>query len=253
MGKGKLQKFAEMKAFPHVVECPFPSETERPHPLSGQWGKSFFHNDNPIVLELGCGRGEYTVELAKLFPNKNFIGIDIKGARMWGGATAAQILGLKNVGFLRTRIEFIDHFFAPNEVSEIWLTFSDPQMKKPRKRLTGSFFLERYRHFLVDEGTIHVKTDSYFLFTYTRLLAEKSNLPLTACMDDIYHQLQNTDELTRQILSIHTYYENQWLSRGIAIKYLRFNLPHEAPLLEPTEEIPLDAYRSFNRWRRTSI
>lgn len=251
MGKGKLSKFAEMQAFPHVVEMPYIAPDAPDHPLRGHWNDAFFADERPIVLELGCGRGEYTVELAKLFPQKNFIGIDIKGARMWTGAAQVAREGIKNAGFLRTHIEFIDRFFAPGEVSEIWLTFSDPQMKKPRKRLTSTPFLERYKRFLNDEGTIHVKTDSNFLFTYTRLLVEQSGLPIEACMDDLYHSLSTIDPLTERILSIQTYYEKQWLERGISIKYLRFKLPHAAHLIEPEEEIPFDPYRSFNRQRRT--
>ena len=141
MGKGKLQKFADMARYPHVFEQPWMAAEGVPFALKGCWRKDFFKNDNPVVLELGCGRGEYTVGLAKLFPDKNFIGVDIKGARMWTGATQALDEGLKNVAFLRTRIEIIDYFFAAGEVDEIWLTFSDPQMKKATKRLTSTYFL----------------------------------------------------------------------------------------------------------------
>ncbi|MBR6974548.1 MAG: tRNA (guanosine(46)-N7)-methyltransferase TrmB, partial [Bacteroidaceae bacterium] len=145
MGKGKLAKFAEMAVNPLVVECPFWQLQQEGFALNGKWHKEFFKNPNPIVLELGCGRGEYTIGLARRFPNKNFIGIDIKGARMWHGAKTAMEEGLQNVAFLRTNIEIIDAFFAPDEVSELWLTFSDPQMKKATKRLTSTYFMERYR------------------------------------------------------------------------------------------------------------
>ncbi len=250
MGKGKLAKFAEMATFPHVVELPFPqADTEIPQ--RGHWAADFFGNDRPIVLELGCGRGEYTVGLARLFPEKNFIGVDIKGARMWHGAKQALDEGLTNAAFLRTHIEFIDRFFASGEVSEIWLTFSDPQMKKPRKRLTSTFFLQRYRHFLVDGGTLHVKTDSNFLYTYTRLLVEKSGLPMDVCTADLYHSLDEADEEMTRILSIQTYYESQWMARGIPIKYIKFRLPQSSVLVEPEEEIPLDEYRSYNRSKRS--
>ena len=142
MGKGKLAKFADMAANPLVVECPFAVLQADGFDLKGKWNTDFFHNDKPIVLELGCGRGEYTVGLGRMFPDKNYIGVDIKGARMWTGAQEAVAAGMQNVGFLRTNIEFIDRFFAPGEVSEVWLTFSDPQMKKVTKRLTGTAFLQ---------------------------------------------------------------------------------------------------------------
>ena len=165
MGKGKLQKFADMREYPNVVEHHFSIADATPFPMLGKWGKEFFGTANPIVIELGCGRGEYTVGLARRYPDKNLIGVDIKGARMWTGATDALREGLKNVGFLRTNIEIIDRFFGKDEVQEIWLTFSDPQMKNVHKRLTSTFFLERYRRFLVDNGIIHLKTDYNFLFT----------------------------------------------------------------------------------------
>ena len=174
MGKNKLEKFADMARYPHVFEYPYSAVDNVPFDMKGNWHQQFFKNDNPIVLELGCGRGEYTVGLGRMFPDKNFIGVDIKGARMWTGATESLEAGMKNVAFLRTNIEIIDRFFAPGEVSEIWLTFSDPQMKKATKRLTSTFFMERYRRFLKDGGTIHVKTDSNFMFTYTKYIDRKS-------------------------------------------------------------------------------
>ena len=149
-----------MATYDNVFQYPYGALEHDGFPLRGHWHEEFFHNQNPIVLELGCGKGEYTVGLARLFPDMNFIGVDIKGARMWTGATEAVRNGMKNVAFIRTNIEIIDRFFAPDEVQEIWLTFSDPQMKKPTKRLTSTFFMERYRRFLVDGGIIHLKTDS---------------------------------------------------------------------------------------------
>ena len=250
MGKGKLAKFAEMAANPLVVECPTAAVMEDEFPLKGHWDEQFFHNANPIVLELGCGRGEYTVGLGKLYPHKNFIGVDIKGARMWTGAKEALQTGMNNVGFLRTNIEFIHKFFAPGEVSEIWLTFSDPQMKKATKRLTSTYFLQRYRHFLPDGGIIHLKTDSNFLFTYTRYVAERNHLPVEACTRSLY---QENGEDTREARSFQTYYEGMWRARGIDIKYLRFRLPLEGELVEPDVEIPLDEYRSYSREKRSSL
>ena len=231
MSKNKLAKFADMAAYPHVFEYPYSKIKDADPDIRGRW-RDFFGNDNPIVVELGCGRGEYTVGLAGMFPRCNFIGVDIKGARMWSGATESLAKGLGNVAFVRTNIEMIDRFFEPGEVSGIWLTFPDPQMKKCTKRLTSTFFMERYRRFLKDNGTISLKTDSNFLFTYTHYMVEHNRLPLLAETDDLYHS-----GLDDEILSIKTYYEQQWLERGLTIKYMKFMLPHEAELSEPDVEI----------------
>ena len=248
MGKNKLQKFADMASYPHVFEYPYSVADNVPFEMKGNWRRDFFGNDHPVVLELGCGRGEYTVGLGKLFPGKNFIGVDIKGARMWSGATEALQEELKNVAFLRTNIEIIDRFFGENEVDEIWLTFSDPQMKKATKRLTSTYFMNRYRNFLRPGGTIHVKTDSQFMYTYTRLMLEKNHLPVGVVTEDLYHS-----GLADEILGIRTYYEQQWLDRGLNIKYIRFQLPREGELAEPEEEIELDSYRSYNRSKRSGL
>lgn len=254
MSKNKLSKFADMEHYPHVFQAGNVAVDSTPFPLRGRWNEDFFHNDHPIVLELGCGRGEYTVGLGRLFPEKNFIGVDIKGARMWTGATESLQAGMTNVAFLRTHIEFIDRFFAPGEVAEIWLTFSDPQMKKATKRLSSTYFLQRYRRFLRPDGLIHLKTDSNFLFTYTRLMVEKNRLPVAFLTDDLYHMLSaTTDEEVRQILGIQTYYEQQWIARGLTIKYLKFQLPQEGTLEEPEVEIELDDYRSYNRSKRSGL
>jgi len=250
MGKGKLQKFAEMETFKNVFQYPFSIIETTPFEMKGKWREEYFHNSNPIILELGCGKGEYTTGLARLFPNINFIGVDIKGARMHKGAKEALDEGLENVAFLRTNIEIIDRFFAPGEVQEIWLTFSDPQMKNPRKRLTSTYFLERYRHFLENNGTVHLKTDSNFLFTYTSLIVEHNKLPMLLKTKDLYHD-DSLDDDTKGILSIKTYYEQQWIDRGISIKYLKFQLPQDTTLEETNEEIPLDEYRSYKRPKRS--
>ena len=253
MSKGKLQKFAEMETFPNVFQFPYSAMADnKPFAMKGSWRSDYFHNDNPIVLELGCGKGEYTVGLARVFPNVNFIGVDIKGARMHQGAKQALEEKLPNVAFLRTNIEIIDRFFDNDEVQEIWLTFSDPQMKNPRKRLSSTYFLQRYRHFLTDGGIVHLKTDSNFLFTYTSLMVEHNKLPLVFKTDDLYHT-EGIDEATRQILGIQTYYESQWIERGLNIKYLKFHLPKASELEESDVEIPLDEYRSYKRTKRSSL
>ena len=241
MSKGKLAKFADMETYENVFQYPFSVVEHVPFEMKGHWHEQYFHNDHPIVLELGCGKGEYTVGLAKRYPQMNFIGVDIKGARMWTGATQAIQEGLKNVAFLRTNIEVIDRFFSPGEVQEIWLTFSDPQMKNPRKRLTSTYFMNRYRHFLIDGGIIHLKTDSNFLFTYTTYMVEKNHLPLDFRTENLYGA------------SIQTYYEQMWIDRGLDIRYMLFHLPHEGELVEPDIEIPLDDYRSYRRDKRSSL
>ena len=240
-----------METFKNVFQYPFSVLENVPFDMKGHWCDDYFKNKHPIVLELGCGKGEYTVGLARLFPDVNFIGVDIKGARMWTGAKQALAEGLDNVAFLRTNIEMIDRFFASDEVREIWLTFSDPQMKNARKRLSSTYFMNRYRHFLVDGGVVHLKTDSNFLFTYTSLMVEKNQLPLLQKTADLYHTA-DVDEATRRILSIQTYYESMWMERGLNIKYIKFRLPHEGQLEEPDVEIPLDDYRSYHRSKRSS-
>ncbi len=250
MGKGKLAKFAEMETFNNVFQYPYSVIDNVPFEMKGKWREEFFKNDNPIVLELGCGKGEYAVGMARMFPNINFIGVDIKGARMWTGAKAAIEEGLPNVAFLRTNIEIIDRFFADGEVQEIWLTFSDPQMKNERKRLTSTYFMERYRRFLVDGGLIHLKTDSNFLFTYTKEMVKENKLEVEMCTDDLYHAT-DLDEGTKSILGIRTYYESMWLERGLNIKYIKFKLPKEGTLTEPDVEIEYDDYRSYHREGRS--
>ena len=248
MSKGKLAKFADMATYPHVFEYPYSAVDDVPFEMKGRWGSDFFKNNHPIVLELGCGRGEYTVGLARRYPEKNFIGVDIKGARMWTGATEALREGLPNAAFLRTNIEIIDRFFAPGEVDEIWLTFSDPQMKKATKRLTSTYFMNRYRKFLKPGGVIHLKTDSNFMFTYTKCMVEENTLPVEFLTADLYHSGMDDD-----ILGIRTYYEQQWLDRGLDIKYIKFRLPQEGELREPDVEIELDDYRSYNRSKRSGL
>ncbi len=249
MGKNKLKKFEEMENFPHVFQLSFNDiRSGVPFDMKGKWNSQFFKNDNPIVLELGCGKGEYTVELANMFPTKNFIGIDIKGARMWTGAKIASEKGLRNVAFLRTKIELLSHFFAKNEISEIWITFPDPQMKKRTKRMTATNFMNQYQQFVKQDGLIHLKTDSQFMYTYTCEMIRENHYPVIMQTDDLYHS-----EVADDILSIKTYYEQQWLARGISIKYLRFQLQHREHFIEPEVEIEFDSYRSFARNKRSEL
>ena len=245
MGKNKLAKFAEMATFNHVVQAPYNKLNHQDHELKGSWAKVFFKNENPIVLELGCGKGEYSVSLAEVFPKKNFIGIDIKGARLWKGAKLVVEKELKNVGFIRTNIEIVDAFFAEKEVEQIWLTFPDPQMKKYTKRLTATNFIEMYRRFLKHDGIVHLKTDSNFQYQYTLAMVKENNLHLLAETEDLY-----ASTLLDDVLAIQTFYEKQWRQRGLKIKYLAFNINHDQPLREPDVEIEKDPYRSFGRSAR---
>jgi len=244
MSKGKLQKFKEMESFLHVVQVPFSTIQHTDFYLKGIWAKEFFKNQNQLVLELGCGKGEYSVGLAQKYNQKNFLGVDIKGARLWKGAKQVEELGLKNVGFLRTNIEIIDQFFDKNEVDEIWLTFPDPQMKKTRKRLTSTTFLNKYKNFLKPGGIIHLKTDSNFQYTYTLEMIKLNGFEILAETENLYRS-----EILNETLQIKTYYERQWLNRGISIKYLAFKLA-EKNFLEPEIEIEKDEYRSFGRTAR---
>lgn len=244
MGKNKLRKFAELEQNPLVVQCPFGVIGTDTHALRGHWSRDFFHNDNPIVLELGCGKGEYTVGLGSHYADRNFIGIDIKGARIWSGATQAMQRGMTNVGFLRTSIELLERFFAPGEVSEIWITFPDPQMKKATKRLTGTRMMQMYGRICSEGAKIKLKTDSPFLYAYTRMMATHNSLDIEADNADIYKEAVSGDPLT----DIRTHYEQQWLDRGLTIKYLCVGAPTHV-LEEPpgAEDIPLDTYRSYSR------
>lgn len=217
-----------MKGYDHVIEPPFEDVFRKDHELKGKWHSEWFRNDKPIVLELGCGKGEYTVGLADKYPDMNFIGIDIKGARMWRGAKDSLQKKMTNVAFLRTRIEFITSFFAPGEVDEIWITFPDPQPKRKqeKKRLPGPYFLNLYRKILKQDGKIHLKTDSRELYEYTLQVVTSNNLSVITSTPDLYHDLPGDD-----LLSIRTHYEEIFLARGIPITYLSFRLNNEKEII----------------------
>ncbi|MBP5538346.1 MAG: tRNA (guanosine(46)-N7)-methyltransferase TrmB [Bacteroidales bacterium] len=233
MGKGKLQKFAENETFACLIQPSLEQVLGREHPLKGHWGRDFFHNDHPIVLELGCGKGDYTIALALRHPEINYIGVDIKGARMWKGAKTATQAGLNNVGFLRTRIEFIGSLFGPDEVSEIWLTFSDPQIGREKKRLTSPRFLARYADFLRPDGTIHLKTDSRYLYEYTHALCRANGLPVAFATHDLYALDPLKANLDPALFEVRTFYEKHFLAQGYRICYLAFTLAGRRDFLSP--------------------
>ena len=246
MGHGKLKKFAENETFRCLLQ---PSAEEvladgffnlRDHAVKGHWNETMFDAPRPIVLELGCGKGEYTIDLAQRNPAFNYIGVDIKGARLWKGAKYATQHGMGNVAFLRTRIEFITAYFAPGEVSEIWLTFSDPQFRSENSRLTSPLFLERYRSFMKPGGIIHLKTDSMFLHRYSRAVAERNGLRILGCTEDLYGTPQFDRRLpglpaetVEALYEVQTFYEKMFLEQGYKITYLSFVIDHDGPYEHP--------------------
>ncbi|MBR4166917.1 MAG: tRNA (guanosine(46)-N7)-methyltransferase TrmB [Bacteroidales bacterium] len=267
MGHDKLRKFAENETFTCLLQPDAslvldksgdPSEGLRlnDHPIKGRWNGEMFHNDHPIVLELGCGKGEYTIDLSRRFPECNYIGVDIKGARLWRGAKTATEQALPNVAFLRTRIEFIEAFFGPGEVSSIWLTFSDPQLKSENSRLTSPLFLERYRKFLKPGGVIHLKTDSRFLHEYSKAVALENGLTILASTTDLYNSggvfpPETASNLGAELFEVQTFYERMFLSQGYKITYLAFTIDHEGPYRHPSD-FDSDYWRSIEGPRRFS-
>jgi tRNA (guanine-N7-)-methyltransferase len=251
LGKNKLARWNELKSWTNVIEpeissvvenrapCDndpdrFPSwnVTVKDHPVKGRWKSEIFKNSNPVVLELGCGRGEYTTGLSIRFPGKNFVGVDIKGARLWRGAKTSNELNLQNTAFLRTRIEFINSFFGRDEADEIWITFPDPHpgMRNANKRLTSPWYLNSYRKFVRDNGIIHLKTDNTELFEYTLKVIRNNKLELLASTKDLYAENYPDD-----ILSIKTHYEQIFLSTGLKICYLSFRLPSDKYIRDETQ------------------
>ena len=222
MGKDKIKRFSQILTFGNVIQ-PKINFYSNDDDLKGNWS-TVFNNENPLVLELGCGAGEYTVALAKDYPNKNFIGIDIKGARIWKGAKAALDQGLNNVRFLRTKVDFITKFFGENEVNEIWLTFSDPQPKKPKKRLSSKLFTDRYQEFLKINGVIHLKTDSDLLYDFTLEEIKSNNFKLLENITNVYKESYVRSQELKKTLFIKTFYEKKWLDLEKTIKYLAFSI-----------------------------
>lgn len=275
MGHDKLRKFAENETFSCLLQPSAKPLLEdgyfnlRDHSIKGKWCDGMFGGRvAPLVLELGCGKGEYTVGLAELEPAANYVGVDIKGARLWKGAKYATEHALPNVAFLRTRIEFITAFFAPKEVSAIWLTFSDPQYKSPNSRLTSPVFLEKFRSMLVPGGVVHLKTDSRFLYEYTMAVCRANGLKIIAATTDLYAgagassvadgglagdvgaSAVNGDDRTGDTVGIpdaarevHTFYENMFLEQGYKITYLAFTVDHDGPFVAP-EDFDSDYWRS---------
>jgi tRNA (guanine-N7-)-methyltransferase len=233
VGKNKIQRFDELSRLERVFQPDFDDIFRKDHLLKGQWKSKVFNNENPLILELGCGKGEYTIGMARVFPEKNFIGVDIKGARLWKGAKESNMNNLLNAAFLRTRIEFINSFFDEDEVDEIWITFPDPQAKPGRmkKRLTSPLFLSSYQKFLKDNGLVHLKTDSDLLYDYTLLNAERNFLAIKVKTNDLYQS-----DFLDTILGINTFYEKQFLNTGKSINYLCFALPKNLTLMEYTED-----------------
>lgn len=247
MGKNKLKKFAEMEQMACVVQCPRDVLLQGLFPLKGKWGSDFFQSNLPLVLELGCGKGEYTVGLAEACPHRNFIGIDIKGARMHTGARRVTDRRIPNAGFLRTEIELLQNFFSPGEVEEIWITFPDPQMKKVNKRLTSTRFIRSYRAIASPEGIVNLKTDSPFMYEYTRRMALHNGLEILADTSDLYSHTETSPRIA-DAKAFQTFYEKQWLARGKKIKYIAFRLG-SASLSEPdVSDLEKDDYRAVPRF-----
>lgn len=234
MGKNKLSRFRELETLEHVFQPPFEEIFRKDYRLKGRWKREVFGNGNPLVLELGCGKGEYTVGLARNYPDKNFMGLDIKGARIWKGARQAHKEKLENVAFLRTRIDFITSFFEREEVDELWITFPDPQEKKRRqkKRLTGALFLNRYRQLLRDRGPISLKTDNRGLYEYTMALIKYNGLVVEQNTDDLY-----STDWKDETVSIRTYYETKFMEEGAKINFIRFRLPSDREINELPDDI----------------
>jgi tRNA (guanine-N7-)-methyltransferase len=232
VGKNKLARWSELRSYSNVIEAKTMPVDGEYHPVRGKWRINIFGNNNPVVTELGCGKGEYTTGLAIKYPECNFIGVDIKGARMWRGARTSNEQKISNAAFLRTRIEFIDRYFAEDEIDEIWITFPDPHpgKKNSNKRLTCPWFLNKYRGLLKDKGIVHLKTDSAELYNYTLALAKRNRLEILESVTDLHTELKNNE-----LLVIRTHYENIFLKEGVKITYLSFRLEKEKEITDAWE------------------
>jgi tRNA (guanine-N7-)-methyltransferase len=230
VGKKKLARWTELGSFNKVFQPKISDISANDHTVKGRWKTEIFKNNNPIILELGCGKGEYSVGLAARFPENNYIGIDIKGARMWRGAKTADERQLPNIAFIRTRIEFINSFFSKDEVDEIWVTFPDPHSgpKNSNKRLTSPWFLNIYRNFLKDKGLVHLKTDNTELYSYAKNIVSFNNLEMISATDDLYEENSAVEKnIPHDILSIRTHYETLFMNKGHKISFISFRLSKE--------------------------
>jgi tRNA (guanine-N7-)-methyltransferase len=228
MGKNKHKRFEENKTFTFLFQPSAQEMYEGDFYLKGKWKKEVFKNENPIVLEVGCGKGEYTTGLAKQNVSKNYIGIDIKGPRLWRGCKTVKENNLENVAFIRNKVEFLTSFFANNEISEIWITFPDPQPKKIKKRLTSARFLDVYSQILYPDGLIHLKTDSMLMYNFTNKIIDLNGLNKLQSTDDVYSETEDTD-----LTQIQTYYEKSFLKKGLKITYTKFALSKKEMYLNP--------------------
>ena len=219
--KKKLIRFQENETFHNLFQLSYHELIHEGFPLTGKWRQGYFHNENPIVLELGCGKGDYTTGLARQNPDKNYIGMDIKGARLWRGCKTAIEEQLNNVAFIRSKVNFIERVFEENETDEIWIPFPDPQPQKSRlrKRLTHPEFLDRYRHIMKSGGIVNLKTDNYGLYAYTLDVLNDQQCEVICASDNIYH-----DKCDEEVTSIKTFYEEKFLEAGKKINYLKFRM-----------------------------
>ena len=255
MGKDKLRKFRENETFECLVQPTLDEVFHKDHPLKGHWREKVFGNDAPIVVELGCGKGDYTVDLAQRNPSCNYIGVDIKGARLWKGAKYVTENHVPNAAFLRTRIEFIESLFAPGEIDEIWITFADPQIGREKKRLTSPLFLNRYRNMLKKGGLVHLKTDSPYLYEYTKAVAEQNGLEILAHGTDIYGEDRealyssplasvSSDAAIDALFEVQTFYESHFIEQGYKITYMCFRIDKDGDYISPVWDE--DQYKNEN-------
>jgi len=245
MAKNKLQKFAEMETFENIFQPPPHLMLIEDFHLKGKWNEAYFKNSNKLTLEIGCGKGEYTTGLAEAFPGQNYVGLDLKGARLWRGCKTAIEKGLNNVAFIRNKAEFLGSFFAQDEASEIWVTFPDPQPKRQKKRLTSSRFLNMYKNILPEGGIVHLKTDSPLMYKYTKAIAEHNNAEIICHTEDLYK------ESSCQVPDIKTFYESKFLAKGILITYISFRIEKDTVYSEPPESMLDEVHELEKLWHES--